>query len=283
MILKAIEKRSNVSKKEFENQYLKANKPVVFKDLIQDWPAYSKWDFEYFIQKYGEVEIPIYDQSFSKAGKSYMSPTGRMLLGDYLRLIQNGSSNIRIFLLNILALIPELKNDLGKLSIMDGFIDSLPFMFFGGKGAYTKIHYDLDCSHVFLTHFQTKKRVLLFAPDQSDLLGPVPFTVGCLINPIDPDEGKYPGLKYLRGYETTLEHGETLFMPSKFWHHIEYTESGFSIAYRAFDSVAQRLNGIFHITQHMMVDRSMNFLLGDKWAQWKVDQAKSKQRLPTMA
>ncbi|MBK7231693.1 MAG: cupin-like domain-containing protein [Saprospiraceae bacterium] len=277
MKLESIEKKSNLSKSQFKKEHLIPAKPVVFKDLIDVWPAYQKWTFDYFISKYGEVRIPVYDKSFSRPGKNYMAPTGQMPLGEYLKLIQSGPCDIRIFLLNILKLIPELKSDLGKLEIMEGFMDRLPFMFFGGQGSYTKIHYDLDCAHVFLTHFQTRKRVVLFAPDQSHILGHLPYTVGCLIDPMDADETRYPSLAHLKGYETVLEHGETLFIPSKFWHHIEYTDAGFSISYRAFESVQQKLNGLFHIGRHFVVDRTMNLIFGEKWSRWKIEQAEEKR------
>ncbi len=206
-----------------------------------------------------------------------MAPTGHMLLGDYLTMIRSGPCDTRIFLFNILAKVPELRKDIRKLNIMDGFLNELPFMFFGGKGSYTRIHYDLDCAHVFLTQFQNRKRILLFSPEQSDILGLLPFTVGCLVDMIEPDETKYPGLKNLVGFEATLQHGETLFIPSLYWHHIEYTDAGYSIALRAYDSITQRIRGAYNIARHFMVDRSLNLLLGEKWGNYKTNQALKKQ------
>jgi len=283
MQLQNIEKKAQLSKNQFDTEHLKPSRPVVIKDLIDDWPAKQKWNFDFFSSKYGDVKIPIFDKSSSKSGKNYLAPTGQMQLGEYLKLIQSGPCDVRIFLLNILKLIPELKADLGKMEIMEGFIDSLPMMFFGGQGSYTKIHYDLDCAHVFLTHFQTRKRVVLFAPDQSPILGHIPFTVGCLIDLMYADETIHPSLAHLVGYETVLEHGETLFIPSKFWHHIEYTDAGFSVAYRAFESLEQKLAGIYHIGRHFAIDRSMNFIFGEKWASWKMGLAQQNQKYPKLA
>ena len=50
-------------------------------------------------------------------------------------------------------------------TITDGFVKEYPFMFFGGQDAVVNLHYDIDCSSVFLTQFQTRKCVVLFAPD----------------------------------------------------------------------------------------------------------------------
>ncbi len=279
MNLVPVERVSGLTKEQFKEEYLKPKKPVIFTDLIDDWPAKSKWTWNYFIENFGDVIVPVADPSFSKAGKNYLSPSSKMRFGDYLQLIMSKPVDLRIFLFNILKNIPELAKDIRPLQIMDGFLDEFPFMFFGGQGSYTRVHYDIDCSHVFLTQFQTRKRVLLFEHDQAKYLHHLPFTVSCEIDLIDPDEHKYPSLKFLNGYEDILTHGETLFIPSRFWHHIEYTDPGFSLALRANDSLALRARGAYNIARTYLVDRGMNQLLGNKWGEMKVAIAKSKARI----
>lgn len=277
MQLTQIDRRSGLTREQFKNEYLDPRIPVVLTDLIDTWPAKNKWTYDFFISKYGHIEIPIFDKSYSKPGNHYLAPNGKMKFGDYLNKIQQGPCDIRIFLLNILNKIPELKQDLGQHKIMDGFLDSLPFMFFGGQGSYTRIHFDIDCSHVFLTHFISSKRILLFAPDQSRLLGRIPFTVGCLIDMINPDENLFPSLKNIKGYETMIGHGETIFIPSQFWHHIEYTESGYSIAYRANEKFTTRAKGVMNLATTLLIDKPMNRIFGQKWWNFKTDYARKNQ------
>lgn len=152
-------------------------------------------------------------------------------------------------------------------------------MFFGGQGSFTKIHYDIDCSHVFLNQFQSRKRVLLFDQEQSKYLYHVPFTVGCLVDMTNPDETIYPSLKHVNGYETILEHGETLFIPSMYWHHIEYLDGGYSISLRANNTIELKVKGAVHIAKHLAVDRGMNYLLGKKWMDMKINMAKRNAHL----
>ena len=265
MKLEAIEKKSGLTKAEFENEYLKKSKPVVFTDLIKDWPAKDKWTFDFLIKNYGHISVPIYDGNYSKAGKGYMTACGEMKFGDYLHLIQEGPTDKRIFLFNLFKHAPELRNDIRIPEITEGFFNEFPFMFFGGQGSYTKIHYDIDCSHVFLTQFQTRKRIVLFDQSQSKKLQALPFTVTCLVDPMYPDENKFPSIKSLEGMETILNHGETVFIPSQYWHHIEYTDGGFSIALRANNSIPLKLKGAFNIARHFVVDKSMNLILGEHW------------------
>jgi len=276
MKLQAIPKVENLSRESFSQNYLNPLLPVVFKDLAKHWPATARWNFEYFSKYYGDIMVPVYDPSFSKAGKTYMKPTGTIRLSEYLEIIQSNPSQLRIFLWNILKQVPELNDHILIPDIMDGFYKEFPFMFFGGQGSYTKIHYDVDCSHVFLTQFQTRKKIILFSPNQSRNLGHIPFTVGCLVDMLHPDEEKFPSIKHLVGWETTLQHGETLFIPSMYWHHIEYIDPGFSVSLRAANSVHQKVKGITHLVKHVAVDRGLNFIFGDQWGAFKLGLARKK-------
>src|ERR1700756_538951 len=86
---------------------------------------------------------------------------------------------------------------------------------------------------MFFTHIlKEKKRVVLIAPEYTDLLYCLPLNTYSLIDIDKPDYKKYPGLLLVKGYDFILEPGDSLFMPSGYWHYMTYLESGFSISYR---------------------------------------------------
>lgn len=276
MKITPVAKVSGLSREEFAKDYLNPLKPVVFKDLSIDWPARDKWTFDYLIQNYGHLDVPLYDEGYTAPGKGYMTSTKSMKFGEYLQLIREQPTTLRMFLFNIFKHAPELAKDVPTPTIMDGFLKEFPFMFFGGQGSVVNTHYDIDCSHVFLTQFQTKKRVLLFPQEEGKNLYHLPFTVTTLVNFKDPDVKKWPALKNVRGYECILEHGETLFIPSMYWHYIEYVEGGFSIALRSSSSIQQKVKGVYNIAQHYLVDKGMNALLGERWKYIKEDIAQKR-------
>ncbi|MEM1320333.1 MAG: cupin-like domain-containing protein [Bacteroidota bacterium] len=277
MDLQPIERRTGLTSEEFVEEYQKKGKPVVFTDLVKDWPAAQKWTFDYMRETYGHIEVPLFDNDFRKAGKDYLVSKQKMKFGDYLTLIQNEPTELRMFLFNIFRHAPELVNDIKIPTITKGFLN-LPLMFFGGEGSKVDLHYDLDCAAVFLTQFQTRKKVILFDHDQSPFVYKHPFTVQSSVMLDAPDYEKHPALKMAKGYETTLQHGETVYMPSHCWHYIYYVDGGFSLSLRAHTNYT-KVKGALSVAQHFVVDKSMNMLLGQRWSDMKENMAQRKATL----
>lgn len=278
MQLIQIDRRSGLTREEFIENYLKPKKPVVFTDLAKDWEATKKWTFEYLKEHHGQLDVPVIGSDYHKPGPNYMKPGLTMKFGDYLDMIQKGPTEHRIFLWNILDHAKELAGDVSNPTICDGWVDNYPFMFFGGTGAVTTLHYDIDCSHVFHTHFWTRKHIVLFDQDQSPFLYQHPFTVQSHVDPLHPNFEKYPALQKATGYETILQHGETLFIPSMWWHHIVYMEGGFSLSLRSRDSIFTQAKGLWNIARHFVIDKGMNAVMGPRWKAWKEAQAQKKAK-----
>ncbi len=267
--LQPIQRRTGLSPESFAAEFLAPMTPVVFTDLMADWPARQKWTIEYFKSNYGQLRVPVVSNNYSKPGKGYMEADRIISFKEYLEIIEAGPTDLRIFLWNILRVAPDLRHDFSVPTIMDGFVNELPFMFFGGQGSKVALHYDIDMSHVFLNQIHGRKRVMLFAPDQSRHLYRHPFTVASYVDLNNPDFKRFPALAKVKGYEITLNPGETLFMPSGFWHYIEYTDGGYSISLRSFGSIPARVRGVANIATHYVVDKGLNRLIGTEWRKMK--------------
>ena len=270
-----LERVSNLTKQEFKRKYANPAIPVIITDFAKDWEAATKWNLDFFKNEYGHLKVPIYSSNYSKPGKGYMSSDKEMYLKDFISEIQKGPTDLRMFLYNIFLHAPALCKDFKKSDLMDNFLDKFPMTFFGGKGAVTRLHYDIDMSNLFLTQFEGRKRVVLFSPEQTKYMYKQPFTVKSLIDVNHPDYERFPALKHVVGYDLTLQPGETLFMPSGYWHHIEYTDSGFSMTLRANDSMKTRTMGLLNIATHFVVDKSLNAVLGERWHNYKEKKAKA--------
>ena len=259
----------SISKEEFEQNYLKPQKPVILRGLWKQYPAYQKWNYDFFKKSMGDIEVGLYSSTKADPSKTLSEPTTKMRFSEYLKLIETEPTDLRLFLFPIFKYKPELKKDFDYPTIAKSYI-KLPFMFFGPKNSVTRMHQDIDMSNVFLTQFEGKKRVVLFAPDQSDLLYKLPFNVHTTVDIDKPDYKTYPALKYAKGYTGVLEFGDTLFMPSGYWHHIEYLEGGYGLSVRtAPPTLALKLRGAYNIVLQRKIDDMFRFLFGNKWFRLK--------------
>lgn len=266
-----IERFDHLSKEDFVENYLKPNKPVVFRNFAANWPALKKWTYDYLKQGCGEVKVPLYDGDFASGGADYMAAKTTMTFAEYLELIQKEPTQLRMFLFNVFKYMPQLMDDFHYPDIGVKFIKGFPFLFCGGEGSYVDLHYDLDLSHVFLTQFTGKKQVVLFPPDASKHLYQHPLTVSTNVNLLNLDLNRYPKIAEADGYQTVLSNGDTLFIPSRWWHFIEYKTAGISMSLRAVSQgYWQMSKGVVSIAKLKYLDANIGRLLGSKnWYQIK--------------
>ena len=151
-------------------------------------------------------------------------------------------------------------------------------LFTGGQGSITHLHFDIDLSHIFHTQFMGRKRVLLFPYKEQYKLYRKPFevlSVADFTNYYDTEKSKlnveqFPAVKFAQGYDVTLDHGDTLFMPGGFWHHMEYLDSGFAMSLRALNSsVSGKLKGVWNLVGMRSIDTLMKKTAPGKWYGWK--------------
>jgi hypothetical protein len=272
-----IDRVEGITREVFQANYMQPQKPVVIKHFYgSDAPLYHKWTFEYFRNELGHIEVGVYDVEGEerKDDRSYKAPDAYMKFGEYLDLIEHGETTKRLFLFNIFKHKKDLKKDYRIPSLVDNVLGFLPFTFFGGKGSVTRIHQDMDMSNVFLTEVIGKKRVVLIDPKYSNLLYRYPFSTHTSVDVSNPDYERFPGLEYVKGYDIQLEAGDTLFMPSGWWHHVEYLSGAIGVSIRALSpSYATRLRGLYHVGLLTHVDDLMRKVLGPRWHQVKSNLA----------
>jgi len=279
---KTIDRVEGITRKEFQENYMKPQKPVIIKYFYgKDAPLYSKWTFDFFKEELGDIQVGVFDVEGKerKDDRSYKKAEDFMNFGDYLDLLQRGPTTKRLFLFNIFKHKKELKKDFEFPKITDHVIRFLPLVFFGGVGAVTRIHQDMDMSNVFLTEVVGKKRIVLFDPKFSTLLYRYPFGVHTSIDVNNPDYERYPGLKKVQGYDCFIEAGDTIFMPAGWWHHIEYHAPCIGMAMRSLSpSIKTRLLGLYKVGVLTHLDDIFRFAMDEKWHHYKTRIADQRAR-----
>ncbi|MCW3161731.1 cupin-like domain-containing protein [Chryseobacterium oryctis] len=279
MRLSPVSKIKKISSEAFLKNYMKPRKPLILENFVHaESPAFKKWNYTYFKEIAGSHKVNIYGSELESLDRVASKPITQTTFSEYLDLITSTPTEHRLFLFNLLNIKPELKNDIHYNDVTKGkIIKWLPFMFFGGEGSITRNHIDIDMSHVFITQFQGIKKIWLFPWEQSDLMYKLPYNFHSLANIKEPDYKEFPALKYLNGYEAILKPGETLYIPSGWWHYIQYETEGYSVSIRALpSSLLEKWRGFRNVVLIRNFDNMMRNLFKEKWFEFKVRKAKRK-------
>ena len=238
-ILRPIDTVDIISPEDFKKNYLDKRRPLIIKGLTKTWPAREKWTAEYLKEVVGKKVVPLYDNSKADPSKPINSSAAEMPFDEYMDLIRSQPTELRIFFFNIFKQAPQLLDDIVlPKDLMGGFLESMPAMFFGGSNSVTFLHYDIDLPHIFHTHFGGRKHVVLFENKWKRRLYCIPNATYALedYDVANPDIEKFPALDGVEGFEVFLEHGDTLFMPTGYWHWMKYLDGSFSLSLRAWDA-----------------------------------------------
>ncbi len=270
--LQNIPRRKNLSKEDFLKEYFKPKRPVIIEDLTANWPAYKNWNFDYFREKAGGVVVPLYDGQPAKGRQNSHGVAMKLPFREYIDILENGPTDLRMFFFNLLQNCPELVEDFKYPDLGVKFFKKLPVLFVGGEGSKVVMHYDMDLADNFHFNFVGRKKVILYPPDQTGLLYKVPYSIVSMeiINMDDPDFVNYPALAQAKGLEAILAHGDALYIPSEWWHFVKYETACLSLTLRSLPSspkkIAKVLNNLLFIRNY---DNMMRKLKGQKWIDYK--------------
>jgi len=265
MQLQAVPSFDDIDPQVFRKKFYDPQQPVVIKNLAKAWPAYAKWNWQYFKDLVGDQKVGLYNNIKSDAYTPINTADDYKTFGEYIDMISQGPAGWRIFLFNIFDHAPELVQDFTwPEHLMKGFVKKYPMLFVGGATSITHMHFDIDLSNILHTQFAGRKRVLLFPFKEQHKLYRKPYEVLSLADFSNYyNDGKlnyeqFPALKLAKGYEVILDHGDTLFMPAGYWHHMEYLDSGFAMSLRALQpSLAGKLKGVWNLFGMRGIDTLM--------------------------
>jgi Cupin-like domain len=278
MQLQAVDTFDTLSAEDFKRNYYQTMKPVIIKSLAKEWPAYQKWNWDFFIDIVGDKEVGVYNNIKSDAYTPINTADAYMPFGEYLTKVKQGPLDLRIFLFNIFQHAPQIINDFKwPDQLMKGFVKKYPMLFVGGQGSITHMHFDIDLSHILHTQFIGRKRVLLFPYGEQEKLYRKPWEVLSMANYANYHESfdyeNFPAVKLAKGYEVILEHGDTLFMPAGYWHHMEYLDAGFAMSLRAMQaSLGGKLHGVWNLFGMRSIDTLLKKTAPKWWYNIKKQQ-----------
>ncbi|MBS1630406.1 MAG: cupin-like domain-containing protein [Bacteroidetes bacterium] len=279
MHLKSIERIAQIAPEDFRSKYLLPQRPVILTELSKDWPARRKWDWDYLKKSFGKTQVGVHSNRLAGARMSSTAAADTMCFCDFIDLIRQGPVALRVFRLNFQKLAPDMLRDFAYPDLFPlPFQKQASFLFAGAEGAIAQMHFDSDQAPIFHTQFLGRKRVLLLPPNQSALIYQLPFSEESAASfsgwEYELDEKNYPALSVAKGYEAILNHGDTLFIPSAYWHHMQYMESGIALSLTAKPGIVSlQLKSLYRQNLLQPMNQMMMHLAPEWWFEKKQKMA----------
>src|SRR5258708_37679402 len=104
----SVDRVDSISPEDVRDQYYTPMKPLVISGLSKQWPAFEKWNWDYFKSVVGEVKVGVYNNVKSDAYTPINTADGYMKFGEYIDMGRRGTAEWRLFLFNIFDHAPQL-------------------------------------------------------------------------------------------------------------------------------------------------------------------------------
>lgn len=236
-----IKKIPSPSKEEFFHEYWTRNRPVVIQGIADNWPARTKWTFDYLKQNFADAEIEI--QADRESDQYYeinsVAHRKKVQLGDFVDMIVNSTSSNNFYMTANNHAIANTKlrallDDTGDMPAYASKPERVGFwhLWVGPKGTKTPLHHDENG----LLHLQLKGRKTwkFISPlDAPNIYHRV--AVFSNVDIYNLDFEKYPAMQNVKILEVTVEEGEAMFLPQGWWHAVEALDNSISLAMVAFE------------------------------------------------
>lgn len=188
--------------------------PTVLRGAASSWPA-SQWTFSSLRERVGSAVVPIHTGRWKRAGWRIRrdGKTTSMPAADYLSEMMEGRATGYLAGFELLRAVPSLRADLA-------FPETGPFttdvVWIGPAGTSTPIHFDF-VPNVY-AQLAGQKRWRLWRPErqlQPKFAGIGGFAMSALDAGDGPDAAGPPDM------DITLDAGDVLLLPPKWWHRVD--------------------------------------------------------------
>lgn len=229
-----IERADSPSYRQFKRRFLRPSVPAILTGCVERWPAYRRWDVATIGRAIGEREIaPVkmdrgnfhidLTQGVAVESMPYDAYVDAIADTDepeyYLRLALEGE------FADLLA------DDYTVPEYCRGRVMLKKNLWVGATGACSDLHYDM--THNVVAQIRGRRRVVLFAPDDTPNLYPYPVRTlswhHSQVRVEDPDHARFPRYRDARQHEVFIEAGDLLFIPQGWWHRFETLEPSIAL------------------------------------------------------
>ncbi len=234
-----IARRASLSFEEFRDEYMRPGIPVILTDATRQWRALGKWSPAWMKANFGDRTVQIDGKDYRM--DAFLDWVERSTPEDpapYLRnyvirehfpeLVDDMRPLPPYFGANWLArkyLLPNVHRHLNRAAELELYV--------GGSGqSFPVLHYDGLGSHAFLMQVHGVKRYIVYPPEQTSFLYPTPGrrNISQVRDLHHPDLQAFPLFAQAEPTIFELHPGETLFVPSGWWHTAEILSPSITVS-----------------------------------------------------
>lgn len=234
----AVDVQPKIPRAQFLKDYYAANRPVLMKGAIDDWPAMKKWSPEYLKERFGDCTVEV--QTKRLANERYEVQRDRhrerMKLRQFVDLVCEGPTNDIYMTANNSGInaqsLAELWDDIVQIpEYLDGNLPQRGFFWFGPQGTITPLHHDL--TNNFMAQVYGRKLVTLIP---SYDLSYVYNELHCYssVDAGDPDLNRFPLFDQASVIHCEIGPGDLLFLPIGWWHYVEGLTVSITVSFTNF-------------------------------------------------
>jgi histone arginine demethylase JMJD6 len=229
-----VERRTNISYKEFIEEYQNKGIPVVLENATEAWPSRLMFTPEYFRANFGDHITKHENREYTMseilditATSTTENPAPYPIKFNLLTQLPEVLTHMNPLHLNLMR--PNwLSSKIYPKNKLGNSID----LFIGGPGNYYSVHKDAYDVHAWLIQLYGEKEIIMYPRDQESLLYPGKGGIMESRSPINisnPDYEKYPKYKKATPLSITLKAGEVIYIPNGIWHTTKATVHNISI------------------------------------------------------
>ena len=230
-----IDRKSNLSFQDFLEMYAIPQIPVIITDVVPTWPAFSKWNLEFFANR--------------ATDQLYRAESVDISFQNYLDYMKQAKEESPLYLFDKFSLKydPELSKDYKVPSYFDQDLfqilgqDQRPdyrWIIIGPERSGSTFHKDPNVTCAWNAVITGSKKWILTPPHQpppgvfpskdgSEVTSPVSLTEWYLNHYNQLQEAENKG--EISVYEAVCKPGEIMFVPAKYWHSVMNLQDGIAI------------------------------------------------------
>lgn len=218
-----------IGRKDFYHDYVDKGIPILIKGATKKWPAFERWNSDYFARIEDGLKLPIKTGNVAEGKREFIK------LSDYTRLLDDFESNRvnkekmakppYLHDVPIFHLLPQLIPDISPFPLQyfpnwywEKWWNYIQF-FMGPTGSLTPLHFDTLCTHnLFFQVVGSKKFILI----------PSSFYSECYlynwrwskVNPQEIDNKRFPLFDNVEVAEVIVGPGDLLYIPPGMLHQV---------------------------------------------------------------